>query len=300
MLEDTITDVVVALEKSWPVVHELGAGEWALESSPRRSRKTQSAHASLSDEWLRLDATVETAADPEQLWSLLASSAAPDGLCKLALSEANADGETRVCLIADIALGGGDLSGLAMAISNEFRETLTRLQSGEINKAASTEPSGVVLETPWILQICEQAGWIGRERSSGRVEVKAGGEGSTFRVELESNDRVTLRVSSSPACLEGWSSESRLALEVFSLRVNAAVRLARASVEESNGTTCFRTEVCFGAAPTSTELDLALSALAVAWGSSHREVAALQDPELARQYLVLTSSFIQQPIEKRR
>ena len=295
MLEDTRTDVVVALEKSWPVVQELGAGEWSLASSRRMSRKTQKGHASLSDEWLRLDATVETATDSEQIWNLLASSAARDGLCKLALSEANAAGETKVCLIADIALGGGDLSGLAMAISNEFRETLTRLQSGEINKAVPTEPLGVVLETPRILQICEQTGWVCRERADGKVEVKTVGEGSTLRVELESNDRVTLRASSPLACLKEWSAESRQALGVFVLRVNAAVRFARVSVEESNGTGPVRIEVGFGYVPSSTELDLAVSALTVASGISQREVAALADPELARKYLVLTRSLINNP-----
>ncbi len=295
MSEVTRTDVVVALEKLWPCVQESGAGEWSLASSRRKSRKPHRVQATLSDEWLRFDATVEAQTDPQQLWILLTSRAALDGWCKLALSEARGDPKTRVCLIADIALDGDDFSERLRRVFSKFLETLTWLQSGKKRKAARTGSPGVALETPQILQICEQAGWICRERSSGKVEVRAGGEGSAFRAELESNDRVTLRASTPLACLKGWSAESRRALGIFVLRANAAVRLARAAVEESNGTGCVRLEVCFGTAPTSAELDMALSALAVAWGSSHREVAALEDPKLAQQYLVLTRSFINNP-----
>jgi hypothetical protein len=76
------------------------------------------------------------------------------------------------------------------------------------------------------------------------------------------------------------------ALGVLLLSANGAVRLARAAVKaDSKQAATF--EVAFGALPSASELDLALSALSVACRLFGREAKALEDENVARRYLEL-------------
>jgi hypothetical protein len=81
---------------------------------------------------------------------------------------------------------------------------------------------------------------------------------------------------------------SQYATELLLLWASRAVRMARATATTTDdGTTQYCWEVLLGSAPTSRELDHALTALSVACRMSLREAQALQDKEIARVYLAM-------------
>ena len=152
----------------------------------------------------------------------------------------------------------------------------------EFAASASSAVNELPASSADLQNLCTEAGWDFTARSDGSLAVElecrdtfiqaalsARGEGVHVFVELADCD------------------ESMPAIAEMLLTAGSAVRLARPAIVPRDGKPSPRFEVAFSAMPTAAQLAHALSALSVACATCAEEVVALQNTNVAGEYLAL-------------
>jgi hypothetical protein len=169
-------------------------------------------------------------------------------------------------------------AGIAGALARVAERAPATSESGPDAPGTSFDAAAVALD----------AGFAVSARPDGRcaVDLGSGRVSASAEVATHGDGGVAARVALLDR--ETLEPDSRLALQRFLLRSNAAFRMTRAVLENSGDATRARVEIVFDTAPSDGEWRLALGALAVATRHTQREATALvDDPELARAFLAL-------------
>lgn len=223
--------------------------------------------ARVDGSWLAMQSPAVTDATPIEL---LARNAALPGLVKFGRDR---DGGIVVC--AQIPID--DLTSTVPLI----RDACTGFEFAASSLSAVNEMASVSAD---LQSLCMEAGWNFTARSDGSLAVElecrdtfiqatlsAQGEGVHVFVELADGD------------------ESMPAIAEMLLIASSTVRLARPVMVPRDGKPSPRFEVAFSTMPTAAQLAHALSALSVACATCAEEVVALQNTNVAGEYLALRS-----------
>jgi len=290
--------IAMSLENCGAAINQTGRGRWELELV---NGKSVSATAALLDGWLSIDAPVSDRLDRADLWRLLTLNASLVGLSKFVLMPDYRSAHVR----CDISLAEDDDEFEADVVSN----SATRVQEacvgmkGAFARFHDEKPIGRVkskqasdnqeaAKPEHLRRVCEDAGWKFTERSTGKFVVDLEAQGGFFQALVEQRS-VGAQVSTEVARWESLAESSRHALAVLLLRAGALVRMARPAIEENETQVGARFEVVFTDLPRAFELAHALSALSVACSLCGREARAVQDENIAKEYLPIGSHISQ-------
>lgn len=278
------------LEKCAPLVEAVGRRKWNFILN-NGSMLLVTAQA--NDEWLHLQASLEPkAAADVDAWKLLQLNHQL-GLSRFALLP----GERGAHLRAEIALdeevdlarrlheacaglkaGAGRLHGEKPAEHEKLSPAIT------IDAAA---PKG----GPELQHLCREAGWQFTEKSATRLAVELEAGDGFYQAVIEERPGGEVLVSIEVARDEAFGEWSRRALGAMLLQACGVVRLTRAAIRETGGQATALFEVLFPTMPCAVELGHALSALSLSCRLCGREVAAMQDERVARNYLAAQKYF---------
>lgn len=132
--------------------------------------------------------------------------------------------------------------------------------------------------------LCREAGWPGTERESGQVAVPLEVRGAFHQALIAPSEDGGLHLEVDLGNAQ-TQTVGAAAAEVFLLGACRVVRLARAAAALAEGVAAYRWEATLGPPPSGAELDAALAALSVACQISAREIEALLDEKMAREFL---------------
>src|SRR5262249_11169728 len=251
---------------------------------------TLQATAQLDEDWLLLAAPLRDLRKEEspaqRVEELLRLNAGLLGGAKFTLDA----GRPVARLAAEIPLGEDiDLASRILLACVGFERAAARFYRVEAEDQASSNPEDAAGVRPTdtscdLARLCREAGWAFTERAAGvavtldvphgfyQALLRGGAEGVSAAVELTAHETIP--------------SPCRQALGVFLLGASGAFRFARAAVGDGGGLAA-RLEVVLDGSPTATELAHALSALSVACRLCAREVRALEDEGVAREFLAV-------------
>lgn len=213
------------------------------------------------------------------------------GGAKFGLGEAR----SRVMLSAEIPWEADDeanLCGRVGQVCSGFRQAARRFADGKAPAAAQPEADEIADHESATEQaadfdladLCEQAGWPFARRASGQIavelEVRDG-----FHQAFHSREGSTHRLRVELGRFGSDRRNCRKAVHALLLSASGVVRMARAAAAPADGGLEYRWEVLLGEEPNAWELRRALSALSVACRLTAREVQALEDESIARDFL---------------
>ena len=225
--------------------------------------------ACLADSWLAMKSPVVSDASPREL---LARNAALPGLVKFAR-----DGRGEIVACAQIPIDD------APSAPQLIREACAGFE-------IAASPFSAVQEMPAspadLTALCAEAGWNFTARSDGSLAVELECRGAFIQASLVARGEG-VHVFVELADCEESQTESVSAICALLLTAASAVRLARPAIESRDGKLAPRFEVAFSKMPDAAQLAHALSALSVACAACAEEVAALQNPNVAGEYLAL-------------
>jgi hypothetical protein len=216
----------------------------------------------VEDGWILLDAALESAALSQNLLEARRG-------CELA---------------ASLARGGREPGGGASPGRGDSR---------------GDEPVGPV-STGELERLCEEAGWVSSQRSSGRLAVELEGTEGFCQAQLgrRADGAVALSVEfddGQPAL--GVCGE---AMAIFLLRCCGWLRMVRSVGASAGEGASPRFEVIFAVGPSPSELSEALAALSVCVRFNSRELLVLARSEVvARSYLARNPRFVRPTAAKR-
>lgn len=255
--------------------------------------------AHLSNDWLLFDAPVSDRVAREDLWRLLGLNATLSGFSKFVLTprrsfhlradvplseeDDNMVSEEIVsqeALDAKLAAHLGEICSSLKAAYGLFRgEDLARCSSALTGDRGEHQAED-------LRRTCTETGWPFIERAAGKMMIELEAQDSFHQAVVEQSS-AGIRLSVEIARFDDFESISRQAVSALLLTTGAQVRLARPSVDEQ---AVGRFEVMFATLPVVSELRHALSSLSIACAMCGREALALQDENIARQYLAYTES----------
>ena len=223
--------------------------------------------ACLDDSWLLMKSSVALDATPREL---LARNAALPGLVKFAR-----DGRGEIVACAQIQIDD------APSAPQLIREACAGFE-------IAASPFSAVPETPAspadLPALCAEAGWNFTARSDGSLAVELECRGAFMQAALIARGEG-VHVFVELADCEESQTESVSAICALLLTAAGTVRLARPAIVSRDGKLAPRFEVAFSKMPDAAQLAHALSALSVACAACAEEVAALQNPNVAGEYL---------------
>jgi hypothetical protein len=264
-------------------------------------------------EWLELAAPLEdfTLTDLDHECSLLSingrlSGASRVGRSREGLVQMRADAfvETdRWCL--DEHRGPADLTTRLRRLCADFRSAIHLVQGiepapsafapGSVAQPASGTISSVAERAGHLTRLCLEAGWPAVARASGDVSITLDAGHATYQAHVLPGNGQAFAATvplldampASPIC--------RSAVARLLLLVSTRVRLVKGVLVPASGTESPGVAAACEPAHSVEAIDRALSALAVACHLAGRELRALHDEELAREYLALfTETFTQE------
>lgn len=182
----------------------------------------------------------------------------------------------------------GRLGARAIALCDDVRAAhhdLCMVLAGQQPEPAPVR-AGSVGEIERLVGLCDEAGWTTDRDGSGAVRVLIDGPSTVVHASVALSTDLRLQAAAPFVTKPLTSQASREAIALSLLRVAATVRAVK-------GTTLPAGDLWLPGVGSSAEaplrsaadLDRALSALAVAYRLAGREVEALQDEALAREYL---------------
>jgi hypothetical protein len=230
--------------------------------------------AKTDDDWL----VIESDCPPVIFWEALVRNASLPGLAKFVLAR-----DETLRLRAEIPLlENGDLT-------TRLRETCSGFEVGWAHcdaQLSSSFSSAGPAEPVDLKSLCTEAGWRFVERSGRKLAVELEVPGGYSQALLIPTCHGVC-ISCEIAMIDSITDECRQAMGRFLLDASALVRMARASVMTSGGSTVAQFEAVFGTAPNPLEISTALECLSVACSLCGEEVKALQTPAIAERYLAL-------------
>jgi hypothetical protein len=235
--------------------------------------------AKTQDDWILLESDCSTKGHPPALfWEALARNASLAGLAKFVLAR-----DETLRLRAEIPLlESGDFT-------TRLREACSGFEAGWAHsdvQASSALSSAGPAEPIDLKSLCTEAGWPFVERSGRKLAVELevpGGYNQALLVPTVYGVCISCEI----AMIDSITDECRQAMGRFLLDASGLVRMARASVVTSGGSTVAQFEAVFGTAPSPLEISRALECLSVACSYCGEEIKALQTPAIAERYLAL-------------
>lgn len=275
------------LAQAVPDCRQIGCGRWEL---GMKNDGGIAAVASIEDDWLLLRMPLQNARAGADEWRLLSRNATLEGLCKFVQDR----GRCSPRLHADLPLDSEDrfstlprrileaLKGFEFALGGQR-------SSPEAVDPGSAPRSGGMLPEPGhaagLASLIKDAGWPFVERSPVKFAVDLEVRGSFAQAAIEDQDGRGILAYMEAAKFDSLSDGQRAALGLFLLTACGVVRMARASIVESEASTVARFEVRF-ADPSPAELGHALAALSVAANLCGREAQCFEDKQVAEIYLM--------------
>ena len=152
-------------------------------------------------------------------------------------------------------------------------------------------PSGIApaVSQAELKRLCDEAEWPCTPRDDGSCTVELEYPGSFMQASLAPRD-CGVRVSVPLERFPESAAESVSALGILLLSAGSAMRMVRPACETADGKVSPRLEVVFSSVPAAAQLAHALSSLSVACQFCAEEVKALQDPNVAREFLALSKT----------
>jgi hypothetical protein len=145
-------------------------------------------------------------------------------------------------------------------------------------------------DTERLARLCAEAGWGEARNGSGALRVALDANGTPLQARLSLTPASTLRAVVPLATAPLTSCASREAVARLLLRVSAGVRAVKGVVlQDEDAERPALASACQARIESAAALDLALSALSVGCGRVAREAQLLEDEEVARAYLAMTS-----------
>ena len=227
--------------------------------------------------WLVMTAPAQADVSP---LALLGWNAALPGRVKFALS---ASGEPEIRAEIPIDEDAGPSIHEAW---RGFEIALGLLGGGE-----RQPPSGIVpaVSQDEIKRLCDEAEWPWTPRDDGSCAVELEYPGSFMQASLAPCGGG-VRVSVPLERFAEPAAESVSALSVLLLSAGSAMRMVRPVCKTAEGKVSPRLEVVFSSVPAAAQIAHALSGLSVACQFCAEEVRALQDPNVAREFLALSKT----------
>lgn len=273
-----------ALQKCASLVETTGPKSWNFILNNGRMLLV-AAHA--DDEWLHLRAPLEgDAALKMDAWKLLRlNHQLGHGRFALAPSEQTPHLRAEIALDEEVNLarrlqeacaglkaGAGSLYGEK---TKEHMQLHPNITTDEATPQANSE----------LRRLCEETGWQFDEKTATKFVVELEAGNGFYQAAIEERGEGSVHIAVELARDETFSEWSRRAVGLMLLRACGVVRFARASVRERSEQVTALFEVVFPTLPAVVELNHALSALSIACRLCGREVAAMQDERVARNYL---------------
>lgn len=225
--------------------------------------------------------------EPRPSWELLDTAGAGPGPGKAVLSP---DGRT-YHVRADVPAGlNGTLADRcreAMASVRLIDALLRGHLKAEAGSRATPLAEGAHDTARPLRELCAEAGWSVRERTTGELVVDLKTARGSYAAEAVTEPEGTTRLFVRLARFESLSETSREALGQFLLTAGRVLRLVRPVIREDEAglTVGFEFQTCLPV--TAEDVDEALSALATAAQEFGREAKSLGDETLSRRYLNL-------------
>jgi hypothetical protein len=231
--------------------------------------------ASLAAPWLVMTSSVADAASPGQL---LDWNAALPGRVKFALSE---DGHPEVR--SEIPLDDESPSAVRQACSG-FQVARAVLHGEPPQLAENLTP--VAAPQDDLARLTTEAGWSPtlRDDQSVAIELECP---QAFAQASFAPHPLGVRISVPLGSFADAQPVSTQAVEIFMLTAATHIRMARPALEAHDGKVTPRFETLFTALPSVAHLAHALSALSIAFRWCAEEVKALQDADVAGEFLAL-------------
>jgi hypothetical protein len=198
-----------------------------------------------------------------------------------------------------------DLTTRLRALCADFRSAIHRLQGiepepsalapGSVAQASPGTIAPVAERAGHLTRLCLDAGWPAVERASGDVSIALDAGHATYQAHVLPGNGHAFGATvplldampASPIC--------RSAVARMLLLVSTRVRLVKGVLVPVRGAESPGVAIACAPAHSVEAIDRALSALAVACHLAGREIRALHDEELAREYLALfTETFTQE------
>ena len=286
---DTAGTLRAALEKHTSELARRNATRWSFVLSNGCSFP---GWAQLQDGWLLMGAEIPAKrlaprSGDGRLWRAMEGNEALSGGAKFVLEPGRG-----LALSAERPVdGAAELAARVAAACGGFRRAIER-------SSHTTDPESQQLDlpsqpggdpAPAVEPMLRELGWSYSRSEGGRVSVDLEVPGCARRAEVESDTRSTRVLLE----LGTWEDGAlgiigRRGLAVFLLSATRAVRMVSAGARSvPGGETVVRFGVDLGPRFTAAELAHALSALSVAWGLGGREVQAVSEERVARDYLAI-------------
>jgi hypothetical protein len=288
-ISDSLKQVTTRLK-----VHGNGSWTFCLRNGAALAGSAHLANAG----WLCLDIRLPEEVQPPlsasgRAWDLLCWNAGIEGGGKLAIVQ-DGYGKATIRLRAEIPLDedsvpaeriGQVCSGFQRVSRKLCGKKRKRTKEGSESLPTNQAEGGARRDSGDLRQRCAEAGWEFTERPDGRLFVALDVQDDFCQAVVEEDGNRGVRVSVELVGCEALPEPCREATGLLLLRCCAIVRMARAAAEQSNQRVATRLEVVFPGSASSAELSHALAALSVGSHLCRKEVNALQDEAMAREYL---------------
>ena len=261
-----------------------GAARWQFDVMNGRPLKV-AASVDSEREWLTLAGRAAAADDSAALWRALTINGTLGGFAKFALRS----GELHLC--AELPLERRELVQHRLSDACDgFKQALEQWEGTPVDRVtpASSEPAQSS-ECQELALGCRESGWNVSERGDGSFAVAVGHGHRMHQALLQPHEGGAIRVKVEVVSAPQFSEVARGAIGLLLLRATAAVKLARASVDEQNGRVSVRFEVGFDTAPDLSDVNHALAALGAAVELASAETRSLQNETVAKRYLAINA-----------
>jgi hypothetical protein len=273
-----------SLQKCASLVETTGPKSWNFILNNGRMLLV-AAHA--DDRWLHLRAQLESdAAARVDAWKLLhLNHQLGSGSFALARGEQTPHLRAEIALDEEVNLTlrlQEACAGLKAGVESLYTEKTK--EHVKLNRGVSADETARQANSE-LLRLCEESGWPFDEKTATKFVFELEAGDGFYQAAVEEQGEGSVVVAVELARDEPFSEWSRRAVGLMLLRACGVVRFARAAVKERSERATALFEVVFPSLPGVVELNHALSALSVACRLCGREVRAMQDERIARNYL---------------
>jgi hypothetical protein len=293
-------EAALAVAAVAPAAEAVGPG-WRFRLGQKPHAPNVNVHVEAG--WILLDAPLECAALSQ------ADLAEANGRLRGGAKFALVPGDDRLHVRAELPLEACSDLGAQLLEARRGCEAAAALARAGREKAANASPGrggpredepSSAMPAGDLARICEEAGWVFSERSSGHLAVELEGTEQFFQAQLgrRTDDSIALDVEF--ADCEPSSSVCADAVALFLLRCCGWLRMVRGVGAPAGRGAAPRFEVLFAVEPSPSELSEALTALSVAVRFCVRELRVLaRSEEVARSYLARNPRFVRSAAAKR-
>ena len=290
------------LESSTDGVAQVGTRQWQV---PSKNGRSVTATVQLTETWLLFDAPLTWMLNGDKLDSrLIGDLFSQNGSLPGRLKFVVPPHSMAPAVAADLPMDEeGDGQGEIAATCGELHELLKR-QHGRRpagrgkKKTARRAPAKAanVADSPLtqtgdqvpaegVAQLCAETGWTCTQRSDGQPAITLDVTGAFHQALAASTPDGSVRLAVALDVADSLPPVCRTAVQLFLLTASRVIRMVRATGSIDPSLPAYRWEVAWSETPSAFQFHHGLSALSVACRHTAREVEALGDEEIAKQYL---------------